>query len=170
MGGVFAFLIMFILVARITRSTVNVDHTFNANVDKVWKLWNDPESIQKWWSPKNYTSPVVKNDFRVGGRFLMSMKSPNGELFWNTGTYKEIDPEKMIDSTMSFSDENGKPVPGSDVKVPGIWPDEVRVTVRFKEVDGKTIVSVQEAGVPLLMNFLAKMGWEQQFEKFEALL
>jgi uncharacterized protein YndB with AHSA1/START domain len=163
-------LVLFIVVARKTTSVVNVERTLNAPVAKVWALWNDPEAIKNWWSPKGYTAPVVKNDLRVGGTYLLSMKSPSGEMHWNAGTYKEIIPQSRIVSAMTFSDENGKMVPGAEVKVPGSWPDEITLIVEFKEAGGKTLVTIQEIGIPLIMKVFAKMGWEQQFDKFEKLL
>jgi uncharacterized protein YndB with AHSA1/START domain len=159
-----------IFVSLKVPSTVHVEHVLNAPVAKVWMLWNDPESMKKWWSPKGFTAPVIKNDFRVNGTYLLSMKAPNGEMYWNSGTYKEIIPSQKIVSTMSFSDENGKLVAGSDVKAPGTWPDEVIVTVEFKDLGGKTQVNITEVGIPLIMKLMAKMGWMQQFDKFDALL
>lgn len=161
---------LFVLVARKSSSTVHVERTFPAPVEKVWALWNDPESMKKWWSPKDYTAPVIKNDFRVGGGFLLSMRSPKGEMFWNTGTYEEIVTHRKIVSTMSFSDEQGNVVPGAEVKIPGEWPDEITVTVEFRELDGATRVQVTEVGVPLIMKWFGKLGWQQQFDKFEILL
>jgi uncharacterized protein YndB with AHSA1/START domain len=158
------------MVARKISSTVYVERTFNASVTKVWALWTDAESMKKWWSPKDFTAPVVQHDFQVGGKFLLSMKSPQGEMFWNAGTYKEIIPNQKIISSFSFSDETGQIIQGKDVKVPGDWPDEVMVTVEFSENNGKTTVHVTETGIPLIMKLMAKMGWEQQFDKFEALL
>ena len=162
--------IVFVLIARKSSTTVYVERTFSAPVEKVWRVWNDPESMKKWWSPKDYTAPVIKNDFRAGGAFLLSMRSPKGEMFWNTGTYKEIVPNRKIVSTMSFSDETGKAIPGSEVKVPGEWPDEITVTVEFKEAERKTTVTITEVGIPLIMKLFAKLGWEQQLDKFETLL
>ncbi|WP_411821950.1 SRPBCC family protein [Leptospira sp. 'Mane'] len=167
--GVVVVLFLSVFIARKVSSDVHVSRTFNAPVDQVWKVWTSEESIKQWWSPKDYTAPVIKSDFRVGGTFLLSMKSPDGEMFWNTGTYQEILPGKKIVSTMSFSDETGKVISGSEVKVPGVWPDAISVTVEFKELDGKTQVTVVEAGIPLIMKLFATMGWNQQFDKLEHL-
>ncbi len=153
-----------------TESVVTVERTFNAPVAKVWEVWNDPEQMKKWWSPKDYTAPVIKNDLRVGGTFLLSMRSPKGDMFYNVGTYKDIVPNQRIISSMSFSDENGNVVKGKDIKVPGEWPDEIVVKVEFRETEGKTRVVVTEVGIPLLMKLFAQMGWQQQFDKFEKLL
>lgn len=163
-------LVVFIFVARKVTTIVVAERAFNAPVEKAWKLWTETDSIQKWWGPKDFTAPVIQNDFRTGGKFLFSMRSPKGETYWNTGTYDEIVPNRKIVSSMSFSDENGKVLRGSEIPVPGAWPDEISVTVEFTPQDGKTHVKVFESGIPLLMKVLAKMGWEQQFDKFEALL
>lgn len=164
-----AFLIL-VSVARHVSSTVIVERTFNAPLERVWFLWNDTESMKNWWSPKDFTAPVIQNDFREGGLFLLSMKSPNGEMFWNTGTYTQIIPNQKIVSAFSFSDSTGKVLKGSEIPVPGAWPDAITVTVDFKEANRKTTVRVQEDGIPLIMKVLAKMGWEQQFDKFATLL
>lgn len=91
-------------------------------------------------------------------------------MFWSTGIYKEIVLNTRIVSTLSFSDENGKAVPGSEVKLPGKWPDEITATVEFKEANGKTTVTITEAGIPLIMKFPWTLGWQQQLDKFETLL
>jgi uncharacterized protein YndB with AHSA1/START domain len=163
-------IVILVFIARGRSSTVHVERTVSAPAEKVWKLWNDPESMKKWWGPKDFTAPVIKNDLRVGGTFLLSMRSQKGEVFWNTGIYKEVIPNTKIVSTMSFSDENGKALPGSEVPVPGKWPDEITVTVEFKEANGKTTVVITEVGIPLIMKFFGKLGWQQQLDKFETLL
>ncbi len=168
--GVLVALGIFVFVARKTPSTIRVERTFNAPVEKVWQIWTDVESMKKWWSPKDYTAPVIKSDLQVSGKFLYSMQSPKGEMFWNTGQYVQVVPNKKIVLLMSFSDENGKVIRGKEIPVPGVWPDAIRVSVDFEDVGGKTRVLVEEVGIPTIMKVFAKMGWEQQFDKFETLL
>ena len=160
----------FVFIARGRSSTIYVERIVPAPIEKVWKLWNDPEAMKKWWGPKDYTAPVIKNDLRVGGTFLLSMKSQKGDVIWNTGAYKEVVPNSKIVSSLSFSDENGKAIPGSEVPVPGNWPDEVTITVEFKEENGKTKIAITEVGIPLIMKFFGALGWQQQLDKFETLL
>lgn len=170
LAGVALVIAVIIGITRQVSSTVIVERTLNAPVEKVWKVWTTTESIQKWWSPKDFTAPVIKNDFRVGGTYLFSMQSPKNEMFWNTGTYTEITLNQKIAFTVSFADENGKLVPGAQAPAPGKWPDSIMATVTFQADGGKTHVRVEEVGIPLIMKILAKMGWEQQFDKFERLL
>lgn len=168
--GIVIALAVVILVARKIGSTVQVERTFNAPIVRVWQLWTDEESMKKWWGPTGYDAPVIKNDFRLGGRYLFSMRSPGGKTNWNSGVYKEIVPQQKIVSTMSFSDETGKAIPGAQVKLPGDWPDEIILTMTFTETRGKTTIAITEAGIPLIMKLPAGMGWRQQFDKLEALL
>lgn len=168
--GLVAILVSLYFYTSQRTSTVVAERDFNAPVATVWQIWIDPVAMKEWWSPEHYTAPVIKNDFRLGGTFLFSMKAPDGKISWNTGKYTEIVPLKKIVSRMSFADESGKPIPAAQVGIPGKWPDELTVTVEFSESNGKTHVKVTEEGIPMVMSVFAKMGWSQQFDKFERLL
>jgi uncharacterized protein YndB with AHSA1/START domain len=159
-----------ILGAWNVSTTVSTERTFNAPAAEVWKVWNDAESIQKWWGPKGYSAVVVRNDVRPEGDFLWGMQSGHGQTSWNTGTYREVVAGRRIVSTMSFSDEKGRVIPGPRAPVPGRWPDAITVIADFSESTGKAKVTVTEVGVPLIVYPLMKIGWGQQFDKIQLLL
>jgi uncharacterized protein YndB with AHSA1/START domain len=170
LGGIVLGLVVLAVLALEVRTTGSYERTFNAPNEQVWRVWNDPDSIKQWWGPAGYTAPAISNDLRVGGTFLWAMKSPNGEMFWNTGMYQEVVPNSRIVSTMSFADETGKALPGSKAPVPGRWPDAITVTTEFSESNGKTKVTVKEVGMPLLVMILSRVAWDQQFDKIAGLL
>jgi uncharacterized protein YndB with AHSA1/START domain len=87
-----------------------VTRVFDAPRELVWKAWTEPQYVMQWWGPKGFTSPVCKMDFRVGGKFLCCMRSPDGQEFWNAGEYYEIVPLEKIVSSMYFADSNGNKV------------------------------------------------------------
>lgn len=58
-----------------------ITHVFDTPVELVWKAWTDPERMKRWWGPKNFTSPFCKIDFRVGGKYLYCMRSPECQDF-----------------------------------------------------------------------------------------
>ncbi len=89
---------------------MTITRVFDAPVDLVWKAWTDPKYVMQWWGPNGFTSPVCKMDFRVGGRSLCCMKSPDGQEFWNAIEYHEIVPHEKIVSSMYFADANGNKV------------------------------------------------------------
>lgn len=170
LAGVVLALVVVVVVALEVRATGSYERTFNASHDKVWRVWNDADSMKHWWGPRGYTAPFIRTDLRVGGTYLWAMKSPKGEMVWNTGVYKEVVPNRRTVSTMSFADETGKAVPGSKAPVPGRWPNAVTVIVEFSESSGKTKVTVTEVGIPLIVKILSRVAWDQQFDKIESLL
>jgi uncharacterized protein YndB with AHSA1/START domain len=141
----------------------------------VWKAWTDADYVMRWWGPKFFTAPCITIDFRVGGKYIYSMRGagPDGAIkdFWNTGEYLAIVPMEKIVSTMSFADEHGNPVPASHYDVPGEWPDEIIMTATFEDIGaGKTKVTIREVGIPGAMIEFAGLGWDQQFDKLTELL
>ena len=150
---------------------VYINQIIDSPLSKVWKAWTEPESVMKWWGPKNFTAPVVKIDFKEGGSYINSMRSPEGEDVWGTGVYKEIVPMKRIVSTDNFADSEGNPVNASYYGMSGDWPLELIVTVTFEEVDGKTKLTIQHEGFPDQNNRdLAEAGWKESLDKLATYL
>jgi uncharacterized protein YndB with AHSA1/START domain len=87
-----------------------VTRVFDAPRELVWKAWTDPKYVMQWWGPKGFTSPFCEMDFRVGGKFLYCMRTPDGQEFWNGGEYHEIVLHEKIVSSMYFSDSKGNKV------------------------------------------------------------
>ncbi len=103
-----------------TRQTGNetermvVTRVFDAPRKLVWKAWTDPQFVMQWWGPKGFTSPVCRMDFRVGGKFLCCMRTPDGQDFWNGGEYHEIVPYEKIVLSMFFADAEGNKVEAAE--------------------------------------------------------
>jgi uncharacterized protein YndB with AHSA1/START domain len=169
-AGTALILALLVVVAWNFHTPVSMQRSFSASEGDLWRVWNDPDAIQKWWGPKGYTAIVVRNDVRVGGSYLFAMKSAAGRMYWSTGVFKEVVPYKRIVSTMSFSNESGQVIPGSQVTVPGNWPDQVTVSVEFTQSQGRAGVTVTESEIPLIAYPLSKIGWSQQFDKIQSAL
>jgi uncharacterized protein YndB with AHSA1/START domain len=95
-------------VSEIERMVIT--RVFDAPRELVWKAWTDPKYVMQWWGPKGFTSPVCKMDFRVGGKYLICTRTPDGQEFWHGGEYHEIVPHEKIISSMYFSDSEGNKV------------------------------------------------------------
>lgn len=148
------------------KSGLVIIRVFDAPVEQVWKAWTESERVKRWWGPKNFTSPICKIDFRVGGKYLFCMHSSEGQDFWSTGVYREIVPLERIVYTDSFADENGKVVPPSYYGMSADLPLEYQMTLTFEEHDGKTKMTLRHVGLPEgQMSDLAKAGWNESFDK-----
>ncbi|MBS1531085.1 MAG: SRPBCC domain-containing protein [Bacteroidetes bacterium] len=77
---------------------------FNAPKELVFKVWTEPEYITKWWGPKPFTCPRAEVDLRVGGEYLYTMRSPEGQEFpAYQGKFIEIiQNEKIVYSIDAF--------------------------------------------------------------------
>lgn len=148
-----------------------IERVFDAPLENVWKAWTDPEEFKKWWGPEHFTAPVAEIDLREGGAYLNCMRSPDGQDYWTTGTYREIVPMERLVYTDSFADEKGNVVPGSHYGMGDDFPLEMTVTVTFEEQDGKTKMTLHHAGMPAGdMADQAGAGWNQSFDKLAASL
>jgi len=142
-----------------------ITRIFNAPRELVWQAWTDPKQIVKWWGPKHFTAPGAKNDLRVGGKYLYCMRSPEGQDYWTTGTYREIVPQERLVYTDSFADADGNVVSGSHYGLGEDFPLEMQVTITFEEVDGKTKMTLKHVGLPESMSDMTNTGWNESFDK-----
>ena len=146
-----------------------IKRTFNAPLKKVWDAWTDPELIKCWWGPEHFTSPVIKMDFKVGGKYLFCMRSPEGVDYWSAGEIREIDPLQRIVYTDSFSDSEGNIIPALSYGMKGDWPDKLLITLFFEEAaPDKTAFTLSTSGMPDGEDrALAVQGWNGSLDKLE---
>jgi uncharacterized protein YndB with AHSA1/START domain len=146
-----------------------IERVFDASRELVWKAWTQPEHVKRWWGPKGFSCPAAEIDFRVGGRVLMAMQSPefNGDRpIWSTGVYREIVPLERIVCTDSFADEKGNVVPATYYGMNPDMPLEMVVTVTFEEHEGKTKLILRHEGIPAGEDLDgARQGWSESFDK-----
>jgi len=153
------------------RKELTITRIFDAPHELLWKVWTDPEYTKRWWGPKDFTVPFIRIDLSAGGTYLYCMRSPDGQDYWSTGVYREIVPMERIVATDNFADEKGNIVPASHYGMTGVWPNELLVTVTFKEQKGRTKFTLLHEGMPPgEMTELAKAGWNESFDKLEKVL
>jgi uncharacterized protein YndB with AHSA1/START domain len=93
------------------------------------------------------------------------MRSPEGQDFWSTGVYREIvAPERLVCSD-SFADAAGNVVPATHYGMGPDFPLELKVTVTFEEIDGKTRMTLRHEGFPPDTVEMCTEGWNQSFDK-----
>ena len=86
-----------------TRTSITVENTINAPVEKVWAYWSAPEHITKWNNAsEDWHSPRAENDLRTGGKFSARMEAKDGSMGFDFGgTYDEVKTNEVIAYTMS---------------------------------------------------------------------
>lgn len=92
-------------------ATIYITREFAADLDLVWDAWTKAEILDQWMGPKPWRVKTKEMDFRVGGRWLYTMVSPeNVATRWSLAEFVEIHPKSSFTTKNSFSDENGNPI------------------------------------------------------------
>jgi uncharacterized protein YndB with AHSA1/START domain len=118
---------------------IEFTHTFHAPREVVFNAFTKSEHLENWWGPKGWAFDVSKFDFRPGGVFHYSQKSPDGNVMWVKFVYHEIIAPVKIVYTSFFSDEEG-----NIVRAPfdANWPLETLNTMTFTQDEGKTALTM----------------------------
>ncbi|MEZ0391954.1 MAG: SRPBCC domain-containing protein [Pseudobdellovibrionaceae bacterium] len=153
--------------------TVDITRTFHAPVERLWAAWSRPEFMRQWWGPESFTCPTANIDFREGGKYHMAMKSPEGEVVWGTGEYRQIIPNKLIVCSDLFANEQGQVITPQQAGMSADWPNDYEgfVTIEFSEVESEqTKMTIHHQGIPSKMHDDCVQGWNSSFDKLQRLV
>ena len=147
------------------QNKLEITRVFNAPVALFWDLWTKTENIVNWWGPKGFTTKVIQNDFRPGGKWEFIMVGPDGAEYPAIGIYQDIELHKKITSTDEFGDDFKVT---TDLDLPKI----LLFTGLFEDVDGKTkLTLIYEHPTPEDRDKHIAMGvdqgWNSSLDKLE---
>src|SRR5689334_5560940 len=85
-----------------TKTTITVEATVKAPVEKVWNCWIEPRHITKWCQASDdWHAPHAENDARTGGKFSTTMAAKDGSMSFDFGgVYTNVQPHKLIEYTI----------------------------------------------------------------------
>jgi uncharacterized protein YndB with AHSA1/START domain len=137
--------------------TLQLRRAIRATPARVFQAWTTPAEMKKWKAPGDLSVAVAEVDLRVGGRYRVHMRAPDGTEHRVGGTYRVVDPPRKLVYTWLW-DTN---------------PDmgETVVTVEFRDLGGSTEVVLTHELFPTEADRKEhEMGWTGSFEKLDALL
>jgi uncharacterized protein YndB with AHSA1/START domain len=158
------------------KNTVNekermvVTRVFDAPRALVWEAWTNPKYVTQWWGPKGFTVPFCKIDFRVGGKFLCCMRSPDGQEGWNGGEYYEIVPHEKIVYSLYFADSKGNKIDPAQHGIEHEAIDGARDVVVFEDFgNGQTkLTMIGNETMEDAKNSGQLEGWNEILDKVAA--
>ncbi len=149
-----------------------ITRVFDAPRELVWRAWTEPKYVMQWWGPKGFTAPVCKMDFRVGGKSLFCMRSPDGQECWNAIEYREIVPQEKIVSLMYFADSEGNKVEAAELGIEHeaidgaydvtLFEDLGNGRTKLTQIGNEPMESAKESG--------QLEGWNQILDKIAAVI
>lgn len=134
--------------------TVLITHIFDAPRKRVFAAWSDPVQVSSWFGPVGMEVPSdrVRIDFRVGGRFELTMVRPDGG-------------EMLLGYEIVELDEPDLLVLRSD-PMPQMGMDEGSlVRVEFHDHGDKTRLTLSDGPFPAAGAKGAEAGWTAALTK-----
>lgn len=90
-------------------TTVRLSRILSATPERVFQAWTTAEEMKRWAAPGNMTVPFAAADLRVGGRYEIHMRAPNGAEHRVAGVYREIDAPNRLVYTWQWLNQPGAP-------------------------------------------------------------
>src|SRR5881275_1555988 len=70
----------------------------------VYEAFTDPSKLARWWGPEGFTTPSLEFQARVGASYRIEMQPPEGDRFYLTGQFREVDAPARLAFTFAWED------------------------------------------------------------------
>src|SRR5688572_596610 len=84
--------------------TLEIKRVLPAAPSVAFGAFSAPDELAKWWGPKGFTAPSVHFDPLVGDSYRIEMQPPQGDPFYLTGEFREVDPPARLAYTFAWED------------------------------------------------------------------
>lgn len=138
--------------------TLEVNRVLQAAPAVVFGAFRDPNELAKWWGPEGFSIPSLEFDARAGESYRIEMQPPEGDSFYLTGEFREVDPPVHLAFTFVWEDPD---------------PDDVEnlVNLSFRDLGGSTEVALGQGPFKTeARRALHRDGWTDSFDKLERLV
>jgi uncharacterized protein YndB with AHSA1/START domain len=87
-------------------TSLSIVRHLRASPERVFRAWTDPKILARWFFPnEGFDVPTAETDVRVGGRYRIVMRSPEGKLHDVSGTYREIVENRKLVFSWAWASE-----------------------------------------------------------------
>ena len=103
-----------------------IEREFDAPVALVFRLWESPDHMIRWWGPEKFTVLEMDWEARPGRNWRASMVSKQFGISKMGGVIREVEKNKRLVFTFKWDNDSGNPM-------------DTLITVTFSESDGRTL-------------------------------
>ncbi|HET6950027.1 MAG TPA: SRPBCC domain-containing protein [Acidimicrobiales bacterium] len=138
--------------------TLHLERVLPAPRPFVFRMHSDPALFAQWWGPKGFSAPSVELDVRVGGRYRIAMQPPEGDRFFLSGEFREVDPPARLAYTFRWED------PDPDDR-------ETMVVFSLRDLGGSTELTVDQGPFATVgRRTLHEQGWTETVDRLTELI
>jgi len=105
--------------------TLTIVSEHDADVARVWQIWEDPRQLERWWGPPTWPATFDQHELVPGGRSTYYMTGPEGEKAGGWWKILSVDAPRTFEFEDGFADD-GQGVPTTDT---------TRAVVTLEEAD-----------------------------------
>lgn len=127
-----------------------VKRSFRQSPEKVFRAFSSAELMSQWFYSGKDWSADIESDFREGGAYRVTMRSPKGDVIPHTGIYKEISPARKLVFTWNSA-----------------YAKNSLVTIHFEPKDGGTEMTLCHEFLAEDMRLPHQEGWGACFDNLE---
>jgi uncharacterized protein YndB with AHSA1/START domain len=146
------------MMARRDELTLEMTRALPAVPSVVFAAFSDPDELAKWWGPEGFTVGSLDFDPRVGRTYRIEMQPPEGDPFYLTGEFREVDAPARLAFTFVYEEPD---------------PDDVETLVElsFRDLGESTqVVFTQGRFKTEARRELHREGWTDSFDRLERLI
>lgn len=85
-----------------SKPALTLKRRLNAPPSKIYRAWTDAAKISRWFGPEDAEILRAETDVRVGGRFRIVFRGPDGEEHDVGGVYREVVPNQKLVFTWAW--------------------------------------------------------------------
>lgn len=136
-------------------STLVVRKIIQATPERLFTAWTQPEQLKKWWGPESVICMEAEVDLRIGGRYRIGNKLPDGTILWISGEFQVIEPPHKLVYTWRIGPES-RPAELVTVSFEPRPASATEVIVVHERIPNKAARDTHEHGWFGCLNGLAK--------------
>lgn len=76
--------------------TLDVRRTIRASPERLFTAWTSPRQLERWWGPAHVECSGAAVDLRVGGRYHIDNRLPDGTVLRIEGEFERIEPPSVL--------------------------------------------------------------------------
>jgi uncharacterized protein YndB with AHSA1/START domain len=138
-----------------SKPSLVIKRRLKAPPEKVYAAWTKPEHMMQWWGGGPGSTLLAEADVRVGGRFHVAFKTPDGERHDVSGLYREVVPAAKLVFSWAWRTTPER---------------ESQVTLDFKADGTETILTLtHEQFFDEAARDNHGVGWRHALDKLESL-
>jgi uncharacterized protein YndB with AHSA1/START domain len=137
---------------------LEIERVLPAAPEAVFTAFTDPDELAKWWGPEGFTIPTLEFEARVGESYRIEMQPPEGDRFYLTGEFREVDAPARLACTFVWEDPD---------------PDDVETVVdlSFRDLGDSTELSLRQGPFKTeARRRLHRDGWTDSLDKLDRLI